>query len=137
MLRARIKVLVPQKNHHLLCYQICVLQHAINFFVRGKGLDAELGGRINLAGPLNDVHPVGEFRMIRGRFDILSQRLNFDQGQASFSGNLNPTVYFVTNNNSGDIRVTVTVSGTIDNLDINFSSQPNLPQDEILARLIF
>ncbi|WP_375615633.1 translocation/assembly module TamB domain-containing protein [Bartonella sp. AP58NXGY] len=107
------------------------------FFVRGKGLDAELGGRINLAGPLNDVHPVGEFRMIRGRFDILSQRLNFDQGQASFSGNLNPTVYFVTNNTSGDIRVTVTVSGTIDNLDINFSSQPNLPQDEILARLIF
>ncbi|PIT71064.1 translocation/assembly module TamB domain-containing protein [Bartonella tribocorum] len=107
------------------------------FFVRGKGLDAELGGRINLAGPLNDVHPVGEFRMIRGRFDILSQRLNFDQGQASFSGNLNPTVYFVTNNNSGGIHVTVTVSGTIDNIDINFSSQPNLPQDEILARLIF
>ncbi|WP_409361351.1 translocation/assembly module TamB domain-containing protein [Bartonella heixiaziensis] len=107
------------------------------FFVRGRGLDAELGGRINLAGPLNDVHPVGEFRMIRGRFDILSQRLNFDQGQASFSGNLNPTVYFVTNNNSGDIRVTVTVSGTIDNLDVHFSSQPNLPQDEILARLIF
>ncbi|WP_406604004.1 translocation/assembly module TamB domain-containing protein [Bartonella gliris] len=107
------------------------------FFVRGRGLDTELGGRINLAGPLNDVHPVGEFRMIRGRFDILSQRLNFDQGQASFSGNLNPTVYFVTNNNSGDIRVTVTVSGTIDNLDINFSSQPNLPQDEVLARLIF
>ncbi|GAA4658531.1 translocation/assembly module TamB domain-containing protein [Bartonella pachyuromydis] len=107
------------------------------FFVRGRGLDAELGGRINIAGPLHDVHPVGEFQMIRGRFDILSQRLNFDQGQASFSGNLNPTVYFVANKNSGDINVTVTVSGTIDNLDVNFSSQPNLPQDEILARLIF
>lgn len=107
------------------------------FFVRGKGLDAELGGRINIAGPLHDVHPVGEFQMIRGRFDILSQRLNFDQGQASFSGNLNPTVYFVANKNSGDINVTVTVSGTIDNLNVNFSSQPNLPQDEILARLIF
>ncbi|MET3589020.1 translocation and assembly module TamB [Bartonella silvatica] len=107
------------------------------FFVRGRGLDAELGGRINIAGPLNDVHPVGEFQMIRGRFDILSQRLNFDQGKASFSGNLNPTVYFVTNHNSGDIRVTVTVSGTIDNIDVNFSSQPNLPQDEIFARLIF
>ncbi|WP_455480777.1 translocation/assembly module TamB domain-containing protein [Bartonella sp. B12(2025)] len=107
------------------------------FFVRGRGLDAELGGRINLAGSLHDVHPVGEFRMIRGRFDILSQRLSFDQGQASFSGNFNPTVYFVTNNNSGDIHVTVTVSGTIDNININFSSQPNLPQDEILARLIF
>ncbi|ENN95391.1 translocation/assembly module TamB domain-containing protein [Bartonella vinsonii] len=107
------------------------------FFVRGRGLDTELGGRINLAGPLHDVHPVGEFQMIRGRFDILSRRLNFDQGQASFSGKLDPTVYFVTNNNIGDIRVTVTVSGTIDNLDVHFSSQPNLPQDEVLARLIF
>ncbi|CAF25548.1 translocation/assembly module TamB domain-containing protein [Bartonella quintana] len=107
------------------------------FFVRGRGLDTELGGRINLTGPLSDVHPVGEFRMIRGRFDILSQHLNFDHGQASFSGNLNPTVYFVTNHNSGDIHVTVTVSGTIDNLDVSFSSQPSLPQDEILARLIF
>ncbi|WP_455466116.1 translocation/assembly module TamB domain-containing protein [Bartonella sp. B39] len=107
------------------------------FFVRGRGLDTELGGRINIAGPLNDVHPVGEFQMIRGRFDILSQRLNFDHGQASFSGNLNPTVYFAANKNSGDIRVTVTVSGTIDNLDIHFSSQPNLPKDEVLARLIF
>ncbi|WP_455477782.1 translocation/assembly module TamB domain-containing protein [Bartonella sp. B10] len=107
------------------------------FFVRGRGLDTELGGRINLTGSLNDVHPVGEFQMIRGRFDILSQRLNFDQGQASFSGNLNPTVYFISNKNSGDIRITVTVSGTIDNLDINFSSQPSLPQDEVLARLVF
>ncbi|WP_455482016.1 translocation/assembly module TamB domain-containing protein [Bartonella sp. B35(2025)] len=107
------------------------------FFVRGRGLDTELGGRINLTGSLHDVHPVGEFQMIRGRFDILSQRLNFDQGQASFSGNLNPTVYFVSNKNSGDIRITVTVSGNIDNLDINFSSQPSLPQDEVLARLTF
>ncbi|WP_019223110.1 translocation/assembly module TamB domain-containing protein [Bartonella rattaustraliani] len=107
------------------------------FFVRGRGLDTELGGRINLTGPLNDAHPVGELRMIRGRFDILSRHLSFDQGQVSFSGNLKPTVSFVTSYNSGDIHVTVTVSGTIDNLDINFSSQPNLPQDEILARLIF
>ncbi|WP_026501183.1 translocation/assembly module TamB domain-containing protein [Bartonella clarridgeiae] len=107
------------------------------FFVRGRGVDAELGGSINLKGPLYSMHPVGELQMIRGRFDILSQRLNFDKGHASFNGNLNPTVYFITNNNNGDIRVNVIVSGTIDNLDIQFSSQPILPQDEVLARLIF
>ncbi|GAA5104546.1 translocation/assembly module TamB domain-containing protein [Bartonella jaculi] len=127
---------ISQESPSIVLSNMRIMAHN-QFFVRGRGLDAELGGRINLAGPLNDVHPIGEFKMIRGRFDILSQRLNFDQGQASFSGNLNPTVYFVTNNNSGDIRVTVTVSGTIDNLNINFSSQPNLPQDEVLARLIF
>ncbi|AGF73933.1 hypothetical protein BAnh1_00400 [Bartonella australis AUST/NH1] len=107
------------------------------FFVRGRGLDAELGGRISLTGSWRDVRPVGELQMIRGRFDILSQRLDFDQGQVSFSGNFNPTVYFVANSNSGDISVAVTLSGTIHNLDVNFSSQPVLPQDEVLARLIF
>ncbi|AQX28637.1 MULTISPECIES: translocation/assembly module TamB domain-containing protein [unclassified Bartonella] len=107
------------------------------FFVRGRGVDAELGGSINLKGPLHGVHPVGELQMIRGRFDILSRRLNFDKGQASFNGNLNPTVYFITNSNNGDIRVNMIISGTINNLDIQFSSQPVLPQDEILARLIF
>ncbi|MBX4335313.1 translocation/assembly module TamB domain-containing protein [Bartonella raoultii] len=127
---------VSQKPSSIVRFDMRITAHN-QFFVRGRGLDAELGGRINLTGPWNDVHPVGEFEMIRGRFDILSQRLNFDQGQASFSGNLNPTVYFVTHNNSGDIHVTVTVSGTIDNLDVNFSSQPKLPQDEVLARLIF
>ncbi|AQX20604.1 translocation and assembly module TamB [Bartonella sp. WD16.2] len=106
-------------------------------FVRGRGLDAELGGRISLTGPLHDVHPVGELQMIRGRFDILSQRLNFDKGQTSFSGDFNPAIYFVTNSSNGDIHVTVTVSGTINNFDIQFASQPVLPQDEILARLIF
>ncbi|EJF85118.1 translocation/assembly module TamB domain-containing protein [Candidatus Bartonella washoeensis] len=127
---------VSQESSSVVKLNMRITAHN-QLFVRGRGLDTELGGRINLMGPLHDVHPVGEFRMIRGRFDILSQRLNFDQGQASFSGNLNPTVYFMTNNNSGDIRVTVTVSGTIDNLDVNFSSQPSLPQDEVLARLIF
>lgn len=127
---------ISQESSSVVLSNMRITAHN-QFFVRGRGLDAELGGRINIAGPLHDVHPVGEFQMIRGRFDILSQRFNFDQGQASFSGNLNPTVYFVSNKNSGDIRVTVTVSGTIDDLSINFSSQPNLPQDEILARLIF
>ncbi len=31
----------------------------------------------------------------------------------------------------------MTVTGTVDNLDIKFSSTPELPQDEVLAQLIF
>ncbi|MDD9329807.1 MAG: translocation/assembly module TamB domain-containing protein, partial [Bartonella sp.] len=54
------------------------------FFVRGRGVDAELGGSINLKGPLQRMRPVGELQMIRGRFDILSQHLNFDKGRVSF-----------------------------------------------------
>ena len=35
------------------------------------------------------------------------------------------------------ITVFVTVSGRISELDVSFSSQPELPEDEVLARLIF
>ncbi|OPB32422.1 translocation/assembly module TamB domain-containing protein [Bartonella sp. AR 15-3] len=127
---------VSEKSSSVVRLDVKINAHN-KFFVRGRGVDAELGGSINLKGPLQAMRPVGELQMIRGRFDILSQRLNFEKGQASFNGNLNPTVYFITNNNNGDIRVNVIVRGTIDNLDIQFSSQPILPQDEVLARLIF
>ena len=106
-------------------------------FVRGMGLDVELGGEIGLFGPLNDIHPVGGFQMLRGRFEILSQRLTFTEGTVTLVGNLNPEVNFVATTQGSDITVTVTVSGTINALNVAFSSVPVLPQDEVLARLIF
>lgn len=107
------------------------------FFVRGRGLDVELEGRVSLIGPLHDVRPSGDLKMVRGRFDILSQRINFDQGIANFRGSFYPFIHLTANHNSGDTHVTVTLSGNVNQLDVNFSSQPVLPQDEVLARLIF
>ncbi|WP_295962631.1 translocation/assembly module TamB domain-containing protein [uncultured Bartonella sp.] len=106
-------------------------------FVRGMGLDVELGGEIGLFGPVNDIHPVGGFQMMRGRFEILSQRLTFTEGTVTLVGNLNPEVNFVATTQGSDITVTVTVSGTINALSVSFTSIPVLPQDEVLARLIF
>lgn len=106
-------------------------------FVRGMGLDVELGGQIGLTGPITDIRPVGGFQMRRGRFNILSQRLDFSEGQVTLVGNLNPAVNFVATSTGSDITVTVTVTGTVKNLNIVFSSDPTLPQDEVLARLLF
>lgn len=106
-------------------------------FVRGMGLDVELGGEIGLFGAVNDIHPVGSFQMLRGRFEILSQRLTFTEGSVTLAGNFNPEVNFVATTQGSDITVTVTVSGPIKALTVTFSSTPVLPQDEVLARLIF
>lgn len=106
-------------------------------FVRGMGLDIELGGAMTLTGPISDIHPVGGFNMIRGRFDILSQRLTFNEGKVTLVGNLSPELNFSAQTEGSDIVVTVRVSGTADNIKVAFSSQPSLPQDEVLARLIF
>ena len=106
-------------------------------FVRGRGLDAELGGSVRLTGPITGIQPVGGFRLIRGRLSILGQRITFDEGTVSLVGDLDPFLDFVARSSGSDITVFITVRGRVSDLDITFSSQPELPQDEVLARLIF
>lgn len=106
-------------------------------FVRGRGLDAELGGRVQLTGPVTNIQPVGGFELVRGRLSILGQRITFDEGTVTLIGDLDPFLNFVARSGSGDITVFITVTGRVSALDISFSSQPELPEDEVLARLIF
>jgi translocation and assembly module TamB len=106
-------------------------------FVRGRGLDAELGGSVRLTGPVTDIRPVGGFQMVRGRLSILGQRITFDEGEVSLVGDLDPFLNFVARSPSDEITVFITVSGRVSDLKVEFSSQPELPQDEVLARLIF
>jgi len=106
-------------------------------FVRGRGLDAELGGRIHLGGTIDDIRPVGNFNLIRGRFDILTKRLNFEEGRISLSGTLIPELDFTARAQGRDIDVMISLRGRLDDLALTFSSQPELPQDEVLAFLIF
>lgn len=115
-----------------------VLVNAPNqIFVRGRGLDTELGGRVRLTGPVTNIQPVGSFDLIRGRISILGQRITFDEGSVTLVGDLNPQINFVARSEGDNITAIVTVTGTVDNLNIVFSSSPELPQDEVLAQLIF
>jgi len=106
-------------------------------FVRGRGLDTELGGHVRLTGPISNIQPVGAFDMLRGRIEILGQRITFDEGHVTLVGDLNPQLNFVARSQGNNITAIVTVTGTVDDLNIVFSSQPELPQDEVLAQLIF
>ena len=106
-------------------------------FVRGRGLDAEMGGRIHVTGPMSSVSAVGGFDLIRGQLEILGKRLDFDSGTITLTGSLDPVINLVATSNTGDVTVTVKVSGRASDPKIDFSSQPALPQDEVLAQLIF
>ncbi|WP_173931328.1 translocation/assembly module TamB domain-containing protein [Chelativorans sp. Marseille-P2723] len=106
-------------------------------FVRGRGLDAELGGSVRLTGPVTSIQPVGGFRLIRGRLSILAQRVTLEEGVVTLVGDLDPFLDFTASSSGRDITVFVTVRGQVSDLAIDFSSQPELPEDEVLARLIF
>ncbi|MHA3979661.1 translocation/assembly module TamB domain-containing protein [Halovulum sp. GXIMD14794] len=107
-------------------------------FIRGRGLDAEMGGEIRLRGTLADIQPVGEIELIRGRLSILGQRIDFDEGSVTLIGSLDPQLRFVAVTEASDgTTVNVTVQGPATDPEVTFSSSPDLPQDEVLALLIF
>lgn len=107
------------------------------FFVRGRGIDAELGGDLTIRGTA--VQPIvsGGFDMRRGRLEILGKRLTFTDGHIGFGGDLIPTLDLDATSSAGSTTITVNVAGPANNPTVTFSSSPALPQDEILAQLIF
>jgi translocation and assembly module TamB len=107
-------------------------------FVRGRGIDAELGGSIVIKGTAAFPIVSGGFTMRRGRLTVLSRRLDFaDTSKISFAGDLTPTLDLAATSAAGSTTVTVNVSGVATDPAITFSSSPALPQDEVLAQLIF
>ncbi|MBC7133214.1 MAG: translocation/assembly module TamB domain-containing protein [Roseovarius sp.] len=106
-------------------------------FVRGRGLDAELGGRLRIGGTSTNVMPAGFFELRRGRLDILGKRLTLTEGRVSMQGSLDPWLQFVAETAIEDADVQVIIEGPASAPEIRFAATPDLPQDEIVARLIF
>ncbi|HUG63347.1 MAG TPA: translocation/assembly module TamB domain-containing protein, partial [Methylomirabilota bacterium] len=106
-------------------------------FVRGRGIDAELGGSVRITGPITDVQPVGAFDLIRGRVSVIGQRINFDRGTLTLVGDLDPVLDFVASTRTNSITVMAQITGVASDPQIVLSSVPELPQDEVLAQLLF
>jgi translocation and assembly module TamB len=111
-------------------------------FVRGHGLDAEMGGTLRLGGTLAAPQIAGGFDLRRGTFSLASETLNFTSGRVSFDGSrigrqLDPTLHFVAESSAASVTATLTVTGYADAPQIAISSVPELPQDEALAQLLF
>jgi len=107
-------------------------------FIRGRGLDAELGGELRLTGTTRQVIPVGRFELLRGRLSILQQRFDLTEGYASVQGDFAPFLRLVatTTARTGTL-VSIIVEGVATEPEVRFVSSPELPQDEVLAQLIF
>ncbi|PRY91673.1 translocation/assembly module TamB domain-containing protein [Donghicola tyrosinivorans] len=106
-------------------------------FIRGRGLDAELGGQMRLRGATDDIIPSGRFDLVRGRLTLLGQRFEFDEGYVVLEGALNPAIHLVVETQQGEITTFIIVSGAASAPEVTFSSSPELPEDEVLAQLLF
>jgi translocation and assembly module TamB len=111
-------------------------------FLHGRGLTAQVGGTLHVVGNSLSPSVTGGFDLLHGSFDVAGSTLNFTSGRVTFTGSglrnrIDPTLNFVAETNSGAYDVTLNVTGFADAPVIALSSKPPLPQDEILARLLF
>ncbi|WP_027167605.1 translocation/assembly module TamB domain-containing protein [Mesorhizobium sp. WSM3224] len=106
-------------------------------FIQGRGVDAELGGSLKLTGQASAPQAVGTFTLQRGRLTILSKRLTFTEGTVGFQGSLVPYLNLTATTTTSSATVTIVVSGEATDPKFTFSSVPALPQDEVMAQLIF
>jgi translocation and assembly module TamB len=108
-------------------------------FVRGKGLDAEVGGELTVTGTSAKPSVIGGLSMRRGTYTLLGKPLNFSRGVVTFTNadRIEPVLDMLARTRGDNVTVEVKVTGTASNPKIELSSSPTLPQDEIIAHLLF
>ena len=106
-------------------------------FLRGRGLDAELGGELRLLGSTANVQPAGSFNLIRGRLDILGKRLDLSDALLQLQGELVPSIRIAASTENDGITSGVLIEGPATEPVVSFTSSPELPDEEVLAQLLF
>ena len=107
-------------------------------FVTGRGLDSEWALNLTATGTASNVNLRGEATMVRGSLDLAGRPFVFDSGKITFDGPVDSARIAVDAERSVNGFVArVQVSGKPSNPVFELSSTPDLPQDEILSRLLF
>ena len=139
--RVRAGLLDPEDNGRAVVgapFRLDLLLSAPSrIFLRGRGVDAELGGELRLGGTTAAVVPAGEFHLIRGRLNILGKRLVLDQADLRLEGSLVPHLDILASTESDGITSSVRIVGPASDPDVTFVSDLDLPEEEVLAYLLF
>ncbi len=111
-------------------------------FVRGRGLDAILGGGLHVAGTTAVPQVSGGFTLRRGTFSLAGTTLTFTRGKVSFEGagvtnKIDPSLDFEADTPTNAGTAMLLVTGYASAPKITLASSPPLPQDEVLAQLLF
>lgn len=108
-------------------------------FVRGRGLDSEWKCALRISGTAREPMINGNLSVVRGRFDFLGKRFDIQRGTIAFSGAYppSPMADIVTEAQATDITAQIQLSGSLKSPKLTLTSDPPLPSDEILSRVLF
>ena len=108
-------------------------------FVRGSGLNLELSLDAKARGNLSAPNLTGIAKVYRGEYEYGGRSFTFDDnGTIVLSSNPNNIrLNLVAERQDNNLTAKITIGGTAADPKIRLSSTPDLPQDEILAQVLF
>lgn len=109
------------------------------FNVTGLGLDSDWSTDVRVRGPLDNFTILGSAEMQRGGFEFAGRRFELRSGSIRFTGStpVDPVLDILAVSDITGIDAQVRVRGTGQRPEISFSSNPALPEDELLSRILF
>lgn len=108
------------------------------FVLSGRGLYSEWTGQLRLTGNTDDPRLLGQLQLGQGYFDFGSKRFTFIEGLLSFGGlrGFDPILALKAEYESPTIKAMMSIDGRATALTFELTSEPSLPEDEILSRVL-
>jgi translocation and assembly module TamB len=107
-------------------------------FTRGRGLDAEWSLDLRLAGTARNPQVFGTARAVRGTLALSGQPFEIEDAVIRFTGDPSDARIDLTAvRDTADLSARIRLIGTARDPEISFSSDPPLPEDEILPQVLF
>lgn len=107
-------------------------------FTRGRGVDAEWSLNLRLQGTSRNPRLFGEARAIRGTLALSGQPFEIEEARIFFNGDpLDAQVDLTAVRDTADLSARIRLTGTARDPEVAFSSDPPLPEDEILPQILF
>lgn len=108
-------------------------------FIRGRGLDSEWQGQLQIKGNLQKPAIQGKLSIVRGNFQFFGNRLNLPSGTVALDGAYppNPFLNLTAETTKKNTSFILGISGSATAPEFNLQSNPPLPPDEVLSHLLF
>jgi translocation and assembly module TamB len=108
-------------------------------FLRGMGLDSEWKTNLRVRGTTANPIVTGTATVVRGTYSFAGKRFTLDRGTIRFEGGplADPQLDISASTTVNGITAVINITGTGQHPQIEFTSDPALPQDEVLSRLLF
>ncbi|QJQ31595.1 translocation/assembly module TamB [Sphingomonas lacunae] len=109
------------------------------FIVTGLGLESEWSTDIAVRGNVENFAITGVANLVRGDYNFAGRRFELESGTIRFTGStpVDPVLDIVAVDDIAGIDASIRVRGTGLRPEITFASNPQLPEDELLSRILF